>query len=216
MHTEGLQHVGQDKRIALYKRTDTKSMIWHARFRIEGQTKYKRLSTKRADFDEAKRWAMNENHLQTLQVRKPRIITVRFHTEWWFSFAFWRSFLFLCFSVASYGAVIEMSMKDTPGRRLLMTPRGAADTSTLRLTLLLPLRTPNGMTTPTGKLTRRAFDNRLSRAAAPTSMRLCGDFRTIGTSIRTIPSRLCLANLINTTRGNVRCWTGISRPANLT
>ncbi len=60
MHTEDLQHVDQNKRIALYKRTDTKSMVWHARFRIEGQTKYKRLSTKRADFDEARRWAMNE------------------------------------------------------------------------------------------------------------------------------------------------------------
>ncbi len=60
MHTEDLQHVDQNKRIALYKRTDTKSMVWHARFRIEGQTKYKRLSTKRADFDEARRWALNE------------------------------------------------------------------------------------------------------------------------------------------------------------
>ena len=35
-------------------------MIWHARFRIEGQTKYKRLSTKRVDFGEAKRWALKE------------------------------------------------------------------------------------------------------------------------------------------------------------
>ncbi len=57
MHTEELHHVDQNKRIALYKRTDTKSMVWHARFRIEGQTKYKRLSTKRADFDDAKRYA---------------------------------------------------------------------------------------------------------------------------------------------------------------
>ncbi len=37
MHTEDLQHVDQNKRIALYKRTDTKSMVWHARFRIEAR-----------------------------------------------------------------------------------------------------------------------------------------------------------------------------------
>jgi len=64
MHTEDLQHVDQNKRVALYKRTDTKSMIWHARFRIEGQTKYKRLSTKRVDFGDAKYHQTREHQLE--------------------------------------------------------------------------------------------------------------------------------------------------------
>ena len=81
MHTEELQHVDQNKRIALYKRTDTKSMVWHARFRIEGQTKYKRLSTKRADFDEAsfdtRRMSVSFGSIKACQKIGALILTLR-------------------------------------------------------------------------------------------------------------------------------------------
>ena len=59
-HTEQLTYVDDDRRIALYMRTDTKSDYWQARFRIRGQRKYKRVSSGFTDFEEAKRWALKK------------------------------------------------------------------------------------------------------------------------------------------------------------
>ncbi len=59
-HTEQLTYVDDDKRIALYMRTDTKNDYWQARFRIRGQRKYKRMSSGFTDFEEAQRWALQK------------------------------------------------------------------------------------------------------------------------------------------------------------
>ena len=67
-HTTKPEYVDRDKRVALYKRMDTKEPVWQARFRIAGQSKYKRISTGKFEYEDAKYWALNEFQRWSLRV----------------------------------------------------------------------------------------------------------------------------------------------------
>lgn len=67
-HTTKPEYVDRDRRVALYKRMDTKQGVWQARFRIEGTNKYKRVSTGKYDFEDAKHWALKEFQRWTVRV----------------------------------------------------------------------------------------------------------------------------------------------------
>jgi hypothetical protein len=60
MHITDKTYVDADRRVQLYRRTDSKSGYWHAKFRIKGQKKYKRVSTGTTEFERAKTWALAE------------------------------------------------------------------------------------------------------------------------------------------------------------
>jgi integrase len=69
-HITDKQYVDADRRVQLYRRTDSKAAYWHAKFRIKGQKKYKRVSTGTTDFDDAKRWAIKEFMRTELRVNE--------------------------------------------------------------------------------------------------------------------------------------------------
>ena len=69
-HITDKQYVDADRRVQLYRRTDSKAAYWHAKFRIKGQKKYKRVSTGTTDFDDAKRWALKEFMRTELRVNE--------------------------------------------------------------------------------------------------------------------------------------------------
>lgn len=69
-HITDLEYVDDDRRVAIYRRSDSKAGYWQARFRIEGQRKYKRVSTGKMKRDEAERWALREYTRWDVKVRE--------------------------------------------------------------------------------------------------------------------------------------------------
>jgi len=59
-HITDKQYVDADRRVQLYRRTDSKAAYWHAKFRIKGQKKYKRTSSGTTAFEAAKSCALKE------------------------------------------------------------------------------------------------------------------------------------------------------------
>ena len=66
--TKGYIDLKGDGRVVLYRREHLKKPKWQARISVPGATGYKIVSTKLADFDEAKRFALNHYDKLSIQV----------------------------------------------------------------------------------------------------------------------------------------------------